>query len=174
LKSEDLMMTNLQKVKKIIKETKYMTIAVSDYSYNNWIANLYFAVDKDYNFYWYSSKDSQHSKYISENGKISISIFNSEAMINDVDAVYIEAKAHEIKSKKELLAGCLCYAKKMWETKFLLKRGGIQKFVNAYHDFQGDSVLRMYKAVPQKFWKLAPSKIINGKFMDSRIKVNIR
>lgn len=150
-----------------------MTIAVSDYAYNNWIANLYFAVDKDCNFYWYSSKNSQHSQFIAENEKIAISIFNSQVINDNVDAVYVEAKAYEIKSKKELIQGCLCYAKKMWETKFILRKEGIQKFVSAYQDFQGESVLRMYKAVPRKVWKLAPSKIVNGKFLDSRIEVKL-
>lgn len=48
-----------------------------------------------------------------------------------------------------------------------------KKFINQSDDFLGLSNLRMYKAVPEKFYKLAPSEMFNDKFIDSRIEVEM-
>jgi len=166
-------MNSLQKAKQIIAENLYMTISVSSQKGKPWIANLYYVYDKDYNFYWYSPKDSQHSTYIRENPQVAISIFDSQAIGDDIDAVYIQAKAYEITAKKEILKGCFCYASKMLQTKFIGKKEEVQKFIKQYRDFQGISALRMYKAVPVKIWKLAPYKIFKDKFIESRIEVKL-
>ncbi len=86
-------MNPTQKVKQIIKENIYMTISVSTLKGDPWIANIYYACNSKYNFYWYSPISSVHSKTININPKIAIAIFNSTAVGDDVDAVYIKAKA---------------------------------------------------------------------------------
>lgn len=164
---------DVNKTKKIINENLYMTISVSNLKGEPWIANLYYAYDKNHTFYWYSPKNSVHSKLIARNPKIAIAIFNSTAVGDDVDAVYIKAKSYEITNKRDLLKGRLCYGKKMLKTKFVNGKSAFNRFVKQYKDFQGLSALRMYKAVPEKFYKLAPSEMFNEKFIDSRIEVVI-
>ena len=80
---------NIKKVKQLVEENIYMTIATSSKSGNPWIANIFYAHDKNYNFYWYSPKDSLHSRYLEENPRIAISIFDSTAIGDNVDAIYI-------------------------------------------------------------------------------------
>lgn len=165
-------MNNKQKVEKILKENLYMTISVASEKGKPWIANLYYAYDNNHNFYWYSPKDSVHSKTIRENPHIAISIFDSTAVGDDIDAVYIKAKAHEVTKKSELIKGLTVYAAKMVKTKFANKAQA-SKFVKGIKDFDKLSKIRMYKAVPEVFYKLAPSEIFNDKFVDSRIEVKI-
>ncbi len=158
-----------EKTKKIIEENLYLTIAVSDLGGKPWIANLYYAPDRDYNFYWYSSKKTVHSRLIEKNPEVALSIFDSRAVDDEIDGVYIKARAFEVKSKAELIKGLTCYAKKMFT-----KRTDITRFVKQYKDFRGTSVLRLYKAVPTKFYKLAPSEIYNEKYIDSRLEVKLK
>jgi len=96
---------NKQKIDQILKENLYMTISVASKDGDPWIANLYYAYDKDYNFYWYSPKDSLHSQRINENSRVALAIFNSTTVGDDVDAVYIKAKAYEITKKSDLVKG---------------------------------------------------------------------
>jgi hypothetical protein len=65
------------------------------------------------------------------------------------------------------------YGKKMIGSGFAHSKVQVQRFLKQYKDFQGLSKLRMYKAVPEKIWKLAPSEMFNDKFVDSRIEVNL-
>lgn len=150
-----------------------MTISVADKQGEPWIANIYFTYDNRFNFYWYSPKDSVHSKYIRENPQIAISIFDSTAVGDDVDAVYIKAKAVEVTNKIDLVKGLTIYGKKMLDTGFANSKKQVTKFIKKYRDFQSVSKIRMYKAVPEKVWKLAPSEMFNDKFVDSRIEVDI-
>ncbi len=162
-----------KKVDKILQENLYLTISVTSKNGDPWIANLYYVYDKDYNFYWYSPKDSLHSKRIRENPVVALAIFNSTAVGNDVDAVYIKAKAYGITKKSELIKGMILYAGKMIRTKFANKVSA-ERFMKQYKDFQGLSKLRMYRAVPEKFWKPAPVEMFNEKFVDSRVEVKMR
>ena len=161
------------KVRRIIEENLYLTISVCDKSGNPWIANLYYVVDNQYNFYWYSPKTALHSLTIRDNPNVAIAIFNSTAVGDDVDAVYIQAKAYEVTSKLELVAGLRIYAQKMIKTGFAESKQMAGRFMKQYQDFQGLSKLRMYKAVPERVWKMAPSEMYNDKFVDSRIEVDL-
>lgn len=167
-------MNNNETAKKLIDDNLYMTISVSSKQGDPWIANLFYAVDSEYNFYWYSSADSLHSRLIQENPIIAISIFNSMAIGDDVDAVYVKAKVFEISQKIELIKALGVYGKKMLRTGFVSRGAQFKKFVQRYEDFQNKSKLRFYKAMPIKIWKLAPPKIFNEKFIDSRIEVTLK
>ena len=161
------------KAKAIIRNNLYMTISVSSRNGFPWIANIYFAYDKNYNFYWYSPKDSRHSRMLQTNPKIAIAIFDSTAVGDDVDAVYIEAIAYEIVKGKELITGIMTYGKKMLQTKFVNSKQAYEKFISSTKDFKKKSPLRMYKAIPLRLWKLAPSQNYNDKFVDSRIEIGL-
>lgn len=164
-------MNNSDKAKKMIRENLYMTISVSTNKGTPWIANIYYVCDSKFNFYWYSPKNSVHSEYIRKNARVAIAIFDSTATGEDVDAVYIKAKAIEITSKIDLIKGLTIYGKKMLESGFVNSKAKVQKFIKQYRDFQGVSKIRMYKAIPEKIWKLAPSEMFNDKFVDSRLEI---
>jgi uncharacterized protein YhbP (UPF0306 family) len=159
-----------QKAQQILDSNLYLTIAVADEHGEPWIANLYYAVADDGTFYWYSSKETRHSKLIARNPKVALSIFNSTATGDSVDALYIQANAYEVTDKLELVKGLRVYASKMLKTKFADKQAAT-RFQEQYQDFQAASKLRLYKAIPAKTWKCGPTEVYNEKFMDSRVEV---
>ena len=162
-----------KKADKILQENLYLTISVASKDGSPWIANLYYVYDNNYTFYWYSPKNTIHSRRIKENPNVALAIFDSMAVGEDVDAVYIKAKAYEITSKSDLIKGLALYAAKMIKTKFANKTSA-DRFIKQYKDFQELSKLRMYKAIPEKFWKPSPAEMFNGKFVDSRIEVKMK
>ena len=166
--SEDIAIQ--QKAQQILDSNLYLTIAVADEHGEPWIANLYYAVTDDGTFYWYSSKETRHSKLIAKNPKVALSIFDSTATGDDVDALYIQADAYEVTDKLELLKGLKVYALRMLKTKFADKQAA-NRFQEQYQDFQAASKLRLYKAIPAKRWKCGPTEMYNEKFVDSRVEV---
>ncbi|HAM37352.1 MAG: hypothetical protein US24_C0011G0005 [candidate division WS6 bacterium GW2011_GWC2_36_7] len=158
------------KIKQILKDNLYATLSTSTPEGDPWISNIYFVYDSDYNFYWYSPKDSIHSKTIKDNPSVALCIFDSHEVEN-VEAIYIKGKACEVTDAKELAKGLLLYGKKMLDTKFVTGKKAYIEFVNNLKDFEGQSPIRMYKVIPEKMWKLAPSQIYHDKYVDSRIEI---
>lgn len=159
--------------KKIINDNLYMTISVCDLGSNPWTSNLFYCFDKKYNFYWYSSKDSRHSRILTENPKTSVSIFNSLAIGKDVSAIYMEGKSNEITSRSDILKILPTYMNRMIK-KEIVQIGSLgEQFVKNAGDFLNDSPLRMYKFTPDKIWTLNEPTLYKDKFIDSKIEVNL-
>ncbi len=68
-------LTPVDKARQIVAKNMYLTIAVSSRDGTPWIANLFYAFDQDYNFYWYSDRNSVHSTFIRENPVVAMAIF---------------------------------------------------------------------------------------------------
>ena len=165
---------NRTKVRSIIEQNLYMTIATCDKSNNlPWISPVFYVHDRNYNLYWYSPKKANHSQLIAFNPNIAIVIFDSTAIGDEVDAVYLRAKALEVKSKLEIFKGLMFYAKKMLKYNLVEGKQTLTKFVNSYRDFQKNSPLRMYKAIPEKIWKLAPTEYYKDKYLDRKIEIKL-
>ena len=60
---------NIATAKRIIEKILYMTIATVDKNGQTWNSPVYSAYDENYNFYWASDLNGQHSKNIAGNGK---------------------------------------------------------------------------------------------------------
>lgn len=67
-------------VLKFLKTNKLM--AVATYGEFPWIANVYFAFDKNLNLYFLSSPNTLHCQQIAQNNKIAVSIYDSHQDIN--------------------------------------------------------------------------------------------
>jgi hypothetical protein len=78
-----------------------------------------------------------------------------------------------VTNKGELIKALRLYGGKMLKTGLVPSLTDVKQFIQSYTDFLGESELRLYKAIPSKIYKLAPSKVINGKYIDSRIEVSI-
>jgi len=166
-------METKDKVQQILDENLYLTVSVATLTGEPWIANLYYVVDSNYTFYWYSSKNTKHSELIRQNPKVALCIFNSTATEDDVDAVYVKALAFEMSDISEIAKSLLPFGKKMLATGFVNGKDALNRFVSGVKDFTGESALRLYKADPLEIYKLAPSQEHNGKYIDSRIRIEI-
>lgn len=150
-----------QRAVKIIKRILYITIATSNKLGVPWNTPVYYAFNKDYNFYWISWRKNQHSKNIKENNQIFIVIYDSTALEGQGHGVYIQAKAYEISDNKEV-----AYALKHLDGR--INKLGRHKI----SQFQGNKPRRIYKAIPEKVWVNTDIRV-NGEFVDDRIEINL-
>ena len=103
-----------------------------------WNSPVWFARDKDYNLYFGSPKDTQHSKNIRANGKGFIVIYDSHASDDDAEGVYMTAVVKELTRLLDVLKA----VKIMFKASPKVKTS----------DFLKLSKLRVYLIKPKKIW----------------------
>lgn len=155
----------VEKVKKIIEENIYMTIATSTLGGTPWISPLFFVYDKDYNLYWVSNKNALHSKLIRSNSRVAIVIFNSQAPEGEGDGVYFETNVIELKQEVEIAQAMEVWNKRATHDEFKIKKVG---------EVTGEGMWRMYKATPHTIYKLTEGEYINGQYVDKRVEVKLK
>src|SRR3990167_3941503 len=85
----------VKKARQIINDNLYLSLATSNGN-ETWIAPLWYAVDKQYNFYFVSEHSSVHCTHIKLNPNVAVSIFNSTENPEDVNGLQIAAKVAEV------------------------------------------------------------------------------
>ncbi len=150
-----------KRAKEIIEKILYIIIATSTKDGRPWNTPLYSAYDKNYNFYWASDQNGQHSKNILENNSVFIVIYDSTVPEGTGEGVYIQAKAHMLTEEIEILDALSVLDKRVGKTK---KRNA--------KNFLGDYPRRIYKAIPEKVWINGDGKI-SGNYIDVRIPVDL-
>ncbi|MDE1869376.1 MAG: pyridoxamine 5'-phosphate oxidase family protein [Candidatus Micrarchaeota archaeon] len=126
--------------RKVISRMNYITLATASKKGLPWNTPLYYAYDKEYTFYWISSVNSVHSANIAENENVAIVIYDSTVPEGKGFGVYMSAKASVMESLPQI-EGAL---------KILYKRK--RKPAPDASKFFGDSLRKVYKAVPELFF----------------------
>lgn len=162
------MVDPIKKARRIIESTFYMTIATASFEKKPWISPVYYALDDSYTFFWYSRKQTKHSQLITENNQVAIAIFNSNASEDEVGGVYLEGRAYEV-AEDELHHAIEIYFTRSLPNDLVQR----QKMVDTPQDFLEESVLRMYKFVPERVYVSGEATKWNGKWIDSRIEVQL-
>lgn len=152
---------NAEKAKKIIEKILYITIATSSKDGGPWNSPVYSAFDENYNFFWVSWKENQHSKNIRENNNVFIVIYDSTVPEGTGEGVYIKARAYELTDEKET-EHAISYLDERINKK---GRHKVSQFI-------GSIPRRVYKAVPEKFWMNAEGDI-KGEYIDKRVEVKL-
>ncbi len=156
-------MKDLQKrAKEIISKILYINIATSDKNGDPWNSPVYSAFDENYNFYWISWTENQHSKNIKENNKAFITIYDSRVSEGKGEGIYILAKAQEINDKKEIEHAL----------KYLDGRVGVVGR-HSFARLSGSMPRRVYKAVPKKVWMNIDGSI-DGEYVDKRAEIKLK
>lgn len=150
----------VQRTKDIIFKILYITIATSTKDGKPWNSPVYSAFDEEYNFFWASDQNGQHSKNIRENNNVFIVIYDSTAPEGTGEGVYIQAKAYELTDEAEITHAL----------KHLDERVG--KKPHSPNGFLGGMPRRVYKAVPKKVW-VNDDGDVNGNYIDIRIEVDL-
>lgn len=151
------------RAKKIIEKILYITIATASKDAVPWNSPVYSAFDEDYNFYWASDQNGQHSKNIAENNKVFLVIYDSTVPEGTGEGVYVQATAHMLTDEEDIRNAL----------KYLDGRVKKQKDPKTrVAEFQGDKPRRLYKAVPEKFWMNGDGDI-NGDYIDIRMEVSL-
>jgi nitroimidazol reductase NimA-like FMN-containing flavoprotein (pyridoxamine 5'-phosphate oxidase superfamily) len=150
-----------KRAKNIISKILYITIATSTKDGKPWNSPVYSAFDQEYNFYWASDQNGQHSKNIQENEAVFIVIYDSTAPEGTGEGVFIQAKAHMLTIQTEIHEAL----------KVLDERVGKTNNSNA-KEFVGEYPRRVYKAIPEKCW-INSEGSVNGNYIDIRKEVNL-
>ena len=143
------------RAKEIIENVIYITLATVDESGQPWNTPLFSAYDKNYNFYWGSSRESQHSKNISFSSKVFIVIYDSIVPSGQGEGVYVKAKASELKDPAEIR-----------KAHKLLQDRRPEPYWKLDH-FIDETPISLYKAVSEKIW-MNDSQCINDIYEDIR------
>lgn len=146
------------RAKEILEKIIYATVATASKEGQPWNSPVRHVYDKELNIYWFSDKESQHSRNVCENESVLIVIYDSTVPEGEGEGIYIQAKAHELNDLAEV-----SFARR-------IKKG---PDFDAPDDFIGDAIRRVYKAVPQKIW-MNDAEIKDGKFIkDYRIEISL-
>lgn len=152
-----------QKAKEIISKILYITIATASRDGEPWNSPVYSAFDEQYNFYWNSWKENQHSKNIAENPRVFLVIYDSTVVEGTGEGVYIQARAHMLTDRQEIEQARMILAKRKSKPSSKLR---------APEEFMGDYPRRVYKAVPEKVWMNGDGEV-GGNYVDIRQEVDL-
>ena len=153
-------MDNVAKAKEIISKIIYITIASVSKDGRPWNTPVYSAFDENYNFFWASWRENEHSKNIRSNPDVFLVIYDSTVPEGTGGGVYVKAKAYEINDSKEI----------EYAVKYLYGRKN--KTPRKAEEFLGNYPRRVYKATPEKFWINTEGEV-NGNYVDKRVEVNL-
>jgi uncharacterized protein YhbP (UPF0306 family) len=142
----------------IIKRTEYATLATVDQKGYPWNAPVYCAFDQNYNFYWGSHKDSQHSINIRENGRVFLAIYNSTVAPGQGEGVYIQAACTEIDDPTAITAAHTL----IQDRRAPIPYWKLEQFTDE------DSPIRLYKATLEHIW-INGEGSINSTYIDTRV-----
>ncbi len=149
-----------KRAKEIIAQIEYVTIASVDEHGQPWNTPVYSAIDKEYNFYWGSHKESQHSKNIHINNKVFLVIYDSTVEAGQGEGVYVKALVTKLTVPAEI-----AFAHKIIQ----------DRRPNWYwklEQFNPDTPLQLYKAVPQQTW-VNDEGHKDGHYIDIRTEIEL-
>lgn len=150
-----------KKAKQIIDEIIYITLATVTPEGEPWNTPVYTAFDQEYNFYWISCPESEHSRHIAHNGKVFAVIYPSNVPEGTGEGVYMQGTAKPLNDEGEI-------------TKVLeFFYGRKNKEPRPAANFLGDSPRRVYKLTTSKFWINSDEKV-NGFHIDTRIEIKLK
>ena len=149
---------HIKKAKEILSKIRYATVATVTPDGKPWNSPVAHEIDSEYNIYWFSDKENQHSKNIRKNPYAYIVIYDSTAQEGTGEGVYIEADVEELSDPEEI--------HKIRNTKK-------KAVVDDASEFLGDAVRRCYKATPKKMW-MNDVEEKDGKFIrDYRVEIKL-
>lgn len=153
-----------EKAKDIISKILYITIATANKKGDPWNTPVYSAFDEDYNFYWASDQNGQHSKNIKDNPSVFIVIYDSTVPEGTGEGVYIKAKASVLTERSEIEK-----ALKYLDGRVNKKKDPDKRPL----EFLGDKPRRVYKAIPEEVW-INDDGNIDGHYIDVRVEVKLK
>ncbi len=129
-----------EKAKILIEKVPYITIASVTKDGLPWNSPVFAVYDEEYNFYWNSAVESQHSKNIKANNNVFVVIYDTSVSEGQGFGVYIQGEAKELGSGLELEKALnIFYNKKNKEPK-------------PQENFLNESSQRFYKLKIIKCW----------------------
>lgn len=121
----------------IIHTIHYAVVATASKEGIPWNSPVSYICNDTGELYWFSNKDSTHSRNIRENNRVCIVIFDSTAPPGKGRGVYIDARAYELEDPLEVHKARSYVAEDIRLTP---------------EHFLGTASRRAYKAIPRAIW----------------------
>jgi hypothetical protein len=147
----------LTAARKLLQNVRFMALATTDAQGQPWSTPLAYSFDQELNLYWRSGKNSQHSRNLSVNSKVFISVFDSQS---PAPGLYIQSSARQIDNLTDI--------------RYALSVDRHKAFADAAEAYLDDRApRRYYVAAPLKAWVNVDASE-QGKFVDIRQAVDLR
>jgi uncharacterized protein YhbP (UPF0306 family) len=143
------------KSNEILTKIRYATISTIDEAGKPWAAPVWYVFDEDYNIYWWSPTEAQHSRNISANPTVYVTIFDSTLPEGEGVGLYLRASAGEV-SEAELNDAIERY------------NNSTKIFKLSRENCMGSAPTRIYKAVTKEGWT-NDGVTKDGFYIDKRI-----
>lgn len=150
------------RVRKVIFENRYLTMATSD-GKTVWIAPLAYYVEPDYSFVYFTSKSSRHQKHIEKKSIVACSIYNSSLSSDEVDGIQFTGKVTLV-SGAELPTVLAKYFMQSFPIEEVRK-----KWLRPVSDFKFFSVQRFYRIKPLDMYTIDTTSVK----VDKRVEVDL-
>lgn len=85
--------------RRVIEANRYLTLGTADRDGNPWVSPVWYATDGHGEFLWLSSPDARHSRNLASRPRVSLVIFDSQALPREAQAVYVSADAAEVQAR---------------------------------------------------------------------------
>jgi len=113
-------------LKKFLDDHKLMAIATCSEK-GMWIANVYFATDKNFNFYFLSEPKTRHCQDIKENKNVAIAIASyKDGNLSNRSGVQIVGDAFQVTNPLDMAKATTLYTKKFITSKGVVTKDNIQ------------------------------------------------
>jgi uncharacterized protein YhbP (UPF0306 family) len=134
-----------QHVRGLLDVNRYLTLGTVNSDGSPWTSPVFFAAAGEWEFYWLSDLEAQHSRNIAVNPQVSLVVFDSTVLPYHGRAVYAAGTARELAGDDidralEIYPGP--------ETR------GVSRFALA--DVTGPSPYRLYQVTASDLWVLCP------------------
>ena len=147
----------IKNVGEILATVRYVNVSTVDEKGQPWSAPVWYVFDQELNIYWWSSVHSQHSKNISQNSAVYLTIFDSTLPEGDGLGVYMRAKADEVPMRD-------------LEKAMRLFNASTAAFKLDHLNCTAAAPTRMYKATPEQIW-MNDGETKNGFYQDFRTEI---
>jgi len=137
------------RAREVFTSIRYATIATSNGQGDPWNTPVQAAHDREANIYWLSDKRSQHSRNVRQNPNVFIVFYDSTALPGEGEGVYLKATAVELAELDEIR-----------QARHIIGEADVP----SAEKFAGDSILRLYKAVPTDAW-MNTAEVRDGVFI---------
>jgi len=144
------------KAQTILDRITYITLATVSSDGQPWNTPVYCAYDKDYNVYWGSHVDSQHSQNIRANSKAFIVVYDSTIEPGFGEGVYIQVTCQEITEPEEIATAHKLIQDRRPSPYWKLE------------EVQPHKPVHLFKAIPQKIWMNSDGQK-DGQYIDVRV-----
>ncbi len=148
-------------VTKILLENIYCAVATSSLAGQPWNSPVYYSLDSSCHLYWASSIEAVHSRFLAENPRAFISIFDSTAAPRTATGIYLRGEVAVLSDDSLDLV----------VERHFRRVGEPSAFTAA--SYLDESPERIYCFTPLQLWVLGTPEPKRGHLIDRRLEVDL-